>query len=251
MLLIKYYKKKNHLYTVEASTGSYNLYEDLILKYELLLKKEIKEEDFAQILEENQIYEAYYKALKSLDTKMRTEGELTKILQKSGYTLKEITPALNLLKDKGYINNARYIEAYIHDRISSSIDGPNKIKMDLTKLGFTLNEIEPFMAKIEPMVFQEKIQKYGLKKLKTNQKSAKEFKNYLKNDLLNKGFEIGDIMNFLDNIKIEEKEENIQKIVTKLYNKYSKKYDEKTTILKIKAYLYNKGYMDIQVEKYL
>ena len=70
-------------------------------------------------------------------------------------------------------------------------------------------------------------------------------------ELINKGFYQEDIISYLDNIEIEENTEEIKKIISKLYQKYIKKYDNNTTILKIKNNLYQKGYTSIDIEKYL
>ncbi len=70
-------------------------------------------------------------------------------------------------------------------------------------------------------------------------------------ELINKGFNQEDIISYLDNIEIEENTEEIKKIISKLYQKYIKKYDNNTTMLKIKNNLYQKGYTSIDIEKYL
>ena len=43
----------------------------------------------------------------------------------------------------------------------------------------------------------------------------------------------------------------VGKEINKLYLKYINKYDLYTTKLKIKAYLYNKGYTNIDIDEYL
>ena len=123
--------------------------------------------------------------------------------------------------------------------------------MDLEKLGFTEEEIRKELKKIDKNIYLEKIKKYIDKKLKANKKSANEFKQKITLDLINKGFAKEDITNYLSTINIEDNEEEISKMVNKLYHKYMNKYDLYTTKMKIKGYLYSKGYTNIDIDKYL
>ena len=80
---------------------------------------------------------------------------------------------------------------------------------------------------------------------------SNEFKRKTLGELINKGFKREDIEKYLDKIEIKDNEEELKKIIAKLYNKYINKYDLYTTKLKIKNYLYTKGYQNIELEKYL
>ena len=150
-----------------------------------------------------------------------------------------------------YLNNRIYIETYIHDHLCLKIEGVNKIHKDLINLGFNDLEILPVLSNIDKEIFKDKISKYIDKKLKTNKKSINEFKRKTLNELINKGFEKDDINNYLNNLNIEENEKELEKLILKLYNKYIKKYDLYTTKLKMKNYLFQKGYNDINIDIYL
>lgn len=56
------------------------LYEEVILKYELLLKKEIKKDKMISIEEYNTEWDVYYTALKSLKSRFKSSYELRKSL---------------------------------------------------------------------------------------------------------------------------------------------------------------------------
>ena len=63
MKIIKYKKGTKGLYKVELEDGRVlSLYEDVILKFELLLKKEIFEEEFDSINKYNLECDVYYVA---------------------------------------------------------------------------------------------------------------------------------------------------------------------------------------------
>ena len=251
MKILKYKKGKRNEYKILTDEKEYVLYDDIIIKYELLLKKEISKKEWETILKENNILKSYYEGLKAINTKLRSEKELRDILKKKGYQSNEIDYALKRLNEEGYLNHKVYIEAYIHDALTLNIVGENKILKDLENLGFHNKEIKEELDKIDKSIYNEKIKKYIDKKLKANKKSANEFIKKITLDLINKGFNKEDITRYLNTLEIEDNEEEIAKIINKLYNKYINKYDLYTTKMKIKAYLYSKGYINIDIDEYI
>ena len=129
--------------------------------------------------------------------------------------------------------------------LSLYVVGEDKILNDLIKLGFKESEIRVYLDKIDKDVYLDKIRKYTDKKAKANRKSANEFKRKMLLELGNKGFNKSDITGYLETLEIEDNEEEIKRLVDKLYQKYIKKYDEATTKLKIRNYLYQKGYQNL------
>ena len=251
MKILKYKKGKKNEYKIITDEKEYILYDDIIIKYELLLKKEISKKEWDNILKENNTLKSYYEGLKAINTKLRSEKELRDILKKKGYQSSEINYALKRLNEEGYLNHKVYIEAYIHDCLTLNTMGEKKIQSDLEKLGFQTKEIKEELDKVDKNTYNEKIKKYIDKKLKANKKSANEFIKKITIDLINKGFNKEDITNYLNTLKIEDSKEEIAKIINKLYNKYINKYDLYTTKMKIKAYLYSKGYFNIDIDEYI
>ncbi len=251
MKILKYQKLRGNEYKIFTSKGEYTLYDDIIIKYELLLKKEISPEDLNKIIKENNFLKAYYIALKSLSNRMRTEKELNSILTKKNFNSKEIEYALNRLNKENYLNHDTYINAYIHDMLNIYLVGERKIYQNLINLGFKPQEITPYLEEIDPNIYITKITKYINKKLKSNKKSINEFKRKTTIELLNKGFNKENISEVLNNISITEDKTIIKKLITKEYNKYIKKYDLYTTKQKIRQYLYQKGYTNIDIDNYL
>lgn len=251
MKIIKYKKDKGNIYKVITEDGEYKLYDDIIINHSLLLKKEITKNEFNKIIAENNLLKAYYDSLKSINTKMRCEKEIREILRKKEYSASDIAITIEKLKKDGYLNSKVYIEAYIHDRLALYTEGEQKILKDLINLGFKEGEIKPFLEKIDKDIYTAKIEKYIDKKLKANKKSSKEFKRKMLGELIIKGFNKIDIINYLENLEIKENPNEIAKIINKLYNKYINKYDLYTTKVKIREYLYRKGYENIDIDEYI
>ena len=70
-MTIKMFKmKQKGLYELVMDNGKvYSFYEEIILKYELLLSKKIEDKLLPSLLEENKKYECYYKGLERLNKK--------------------------------------------------------------------------------------------------------------------------------------------------------------------------------------
>ena len=251
MKILKYKKGKKNEYKILTDESEYILYDDIIVKHELLLKKEISKKEWDNIIKENNLLKAYYDSLKLISMKLRTAKELKNLLGKKKYLAKEIEYAIDRLESEGYLNHQIYIEAYIHDALTLKLVGERKIRSELEKLGFKIDEINKYLSKIDPSIYQEKIKKYILKKLKANKKSVSEFKRKIMLDLINKGFNKEDIEVFLNTLEIEENTQEIEKIINRLYDKYMNKYDLYTTKNKIRQYLYSKGYANIDIDEYI
>ena len=67
---------KNGKYVVTIDNEKYNLYQDTILKYLLFSKKEIDNTLFENIIKDNNFYDAYYKIIKFVSIRLRTENEI-------------------------------------------------------------------------------------------------------------------------------------------------------------------------------
>ena len=203
MKIVKYVKSGKNKYRVYFDNGkNLVLYEDVILKFDLLLKGEVK--DLSSVISYNNKYELYDKVLGYINKKLRSEVEIKKYLDKYDVDDREKEEIINKLKEDGFLNNELYIKSFIHDRIYLSLDGPIKIKQELIKLGFSEEVIDEELECFDKELIKEKINKYINKQLKSNNKSLYVFKNKMILSLVNLGYLREDIYNCLDNVRIEE-----------------------------------------------
>ena len=148
MEIKKYKKLKNNIYELELGDNlRIKLYDNVIVKYNLLLKKNITDKELKEIINFNDELESYYLALKYISKKLRSEKEVIEYLKKNSYNSVIIEKTINRLKKYNYLNREVYIKSFINDRYNFSIDGPNKIKRKLNELGFNDDEIIPFIDK--------------------------------------------------------------------------------------------------------
>lgn len=241
MKIISYKKIKQNKYEVTLSNNeSVLLYDDIILKYELLTKKEIDNQKLKEIILDNSKYDVYYAMLKDISKKFRTEKELrTKF---KDYDNEVVDYAIKRLKNEKYLNNELYIRAYINDAINLKLIGPNKIKNNLLNLGFEKSEIEEYLEVIDNEIWLDKINKLIKKEINSNHAySGNVLKMRIQNKISNLGFELNMISKLINNYDFNLSREKKLKEKEKALKKYSKKYSGFLLEQKVNNYLYQKG----------
>ena len=230
-------KIKNTEYELTLDNGSIlKIHDDTILKYNLLIDKTIDQKKLDEITKYNDALDSYYLALKYINQKMRSTLEISKYLQKKNFDKKIIDQTIKRLQKEGYLNNEKFIESYINDQYNLTNNGPDKIKYNLIKLGFTEEEI------IIDKDFTDKLKNIIIKKQKSNHKlSTNMLKQNIANYLVNLGYSKDMFIDYLDNINADD-EDLIKKDYNLINKKYSRKYDSYKLKAVIKDKLYKKGY---------
>ena len=235
MKINKFKKLSKGKYKLFFDNTELILHEDIILKYDLLIKNDIDIDLLDKIIEDNKYYECYNQALDYIEIKMRNKKEIIKYLEKKEYTEKYIDFTIEKLEQLNILNDNRYIEAYINDKIHLSNDGPNKIKKDLMSFGFNEQNINDYLYKINDETWKEKVNKIiNKKKSIMKSKSYYMFIQKLKNDLYNMGYTEDLIEDNLRNIEYNSN------AITKDFEKLNKKYKSDKT--KIINSMLRKGY---------
>lgn len=234
MKINKYKKVGKNKYKVYFDNNEIILFEDVILKYDLLLLKDVSLELLDKIIDENKFYEAYDMSLNYIETKMRNKSEIIKYLKRKDYSDELINKVISKLVDLKILDEKLYIQAFINDKINLSNDGPYKIKKSLLELEFNENDIDNYLNNFDESIWENKLIKIVNKKKKImDNKSYYMFITKLKNDLFNLGYDKYMIDNILVNIKYESN------ALEKDYNRALKKYNDKNKIIN---YLLRKGY---------
>lgn len=251
MKIGKYTKLKDNRYSVKIDDITIKLYDDVIVKYELLRIKEINDKLFKEITEYNDKLEAYYKSLKYITKKLRTEKEIYKYLEKD-YDKKTILETIDKLKKMGYLNKEVYLKCYIADQINMHLVGPNKIKKELVNLGYVEDEIDPFIEDIDNDVWFSKIEKLVKKKINSNRNLGNnKLKEKISYDLSNLGFYKWMIEEIIHNSEFKDNSDILSKEYTKIYNKLVKKYDGSELNYQIKMKLFQKGFNSSEIDEFM
>lgn len=246
MEIVKFKKSKSNLYEIMLDNGlSFKLYDDVIVKYNLLVNKKFDDKFFEDVRNYNDSLDAYYLSIKYLNTKMRSEKELKKYLAKKNIFQEHIESTIKRLNSEGYLNHETYIKSYINDVYNFTNNGPLKIKSSLKDLGFKEEEITPYLN----LNYSDKIKKIIDKKIKVNTKlSNNNLKLHLTNYLINLGYPKESFISYLETIHFDDSKQ-LQKDYETLIKKYSKKYTGEKLKYFIKNKLYQKGYSIEKIEE--
>ena len=240
MKIIKYKKLKTNTYKlVLDNKEEIVLYDDTIIKYDLLRTKEIN--DLDSIIKYNKSIESYYIAIKYITRKLRTEKEVRNKL--IDYPSKAIDNTIERLIKEGYINDKNYLKISIKDYINITSYGPNKIVYKLIPLGFTKEEIYNELDNYDKEIFINKLDKLIDKKIKTNTKySISKLKEKIIVDLSNQGYNKNDIYNILTTKDIKVNKSILTKEYNKIKKQLSRKYEGYDLKNKLTQKLVSKGF---------
>lgn len=242
MKILKYKKLKNNIYEVTLDNNeTIKLYEDVILKEELLLKKEI--DDIDRIMKINNNYDVYNVALKYLNHHVTSVKGMKEYLLKKKFDLQDVDTTVDKLINKGYLNDSYYAKCYITNQVNLTNDGPYKMIKHLEDNDINSSIYGEYLSKYNDL-WQDRIGKYINKNLKVNKKSTYYFKSKMLVNLVNLGYEKEMINDCLNKISIDNLDELKEIEKNKIRKKLSRKYTGEELERKIKEKLFQKGFFE-------
>lgn len=243
MKIIKYKKTTKDRYKIDLDDGrELLLYEDVILKFELLLKKEIFELDIMKIEAFNQECDVYHVALESINHRFKSIYDTREFLVKKEYPIEMIEKAIEKLVEQGYLNDRSFIKSYINNQIVTTNKGPYKIRRELSEHRVDLNIVDEELVVFDEESQLEKIRKVLARLYNSNRnRGGTVLKKKLVNDLSNLGYDNSIISKVIEEFDFSNNKDIASREYEKLYKKLSRKYDGKELEYKIKEKLYQKG----------
>lgn len=242
--VLKYKKSGSGKYKVFFDNGEESIfYEDVILKYNLLIKKEMDSNTFFEANLYNQECEVYYVALKSIQNRFRSVFELKELLIKKEYPIDLIEKAIQKLLSQGYLNDRIYARSYINNQIITTNKGPFRIERELNE-----KNVDSDIIFEELKVFSDdeqiiRINKLIEKGLRTNHsRGGVVLKNKIYQDIKNLGYEISLMNSIFSNYEFNEDKDIAHKEYNKLYARYSKKYTGYELEKRIREKMYQRGF---------
>ena len=243
MNIIKYKKNSNGKYKVEFDDGSSMLlYEDVILKYNLLITKKIEYDDINSINNDNMRYDVYYVALSLIKSRMRSIYDLKQSLINKEYPIDMIDAVINKLINQGYLNDEMFVKAFINNQMITTSNGPYKIKKDLLDKKVDSNIIDENLEVFNDEEQLIRIEKLINKRIKSNNsRGGLVLKNKIYNDLNILGYDSSLINTMLSNYSFDNDNDLAKKEYEKLIRKYSRKYSGNELKRVVREKLYQKG----------
>lgn len=244
MKIIEIKKLKNGKYKIKFDEDELITYDNVILKYNLLYKKNIDISLYEKMKQENVYYDVYNKAFTFVIKKVRCCYEVQEFLNDFDLADEAKKEILQQLQKIGLINDSKYISSYIYDHVHLHQEGPYKIKQKLLELNLEENDIEYHLNRIDNDILENNIRKIIEKKIRTNSKlSWYKLKQKIIFELLNKGYSNEFITTIIDSYEDDTSDYTIaSNEFSKMYGKLSKKYSGIELENRVKQKMYSKGF---------
>lgn len=198
MKIKKYEALKDGTYKVYFDDGSYlKLYEDTIVKNNLLYKNDISEELLSKISSDNNYSSMYYTSVKYLSNRLRSIKEVREYLEKKYLDSNNIKNVIDKLIKNKMLNDYEYAKAFVHDKLLFTSLGPYRIKDELYRNGVDNSIINNVIENIDYDMVYEKVNKQ-IKKLINSNRKKDNLRNKIYNNLVNRGFDAGMVIDVLN-----------------------------------------------------
>ena len=241
MRILKYKKESKGKYKVFLENGvSISFYEEVILKYELLLKRELDEETLIEADMYNQECDVYYAALNNIQRRFRSINELKELLIRKEYPLEYIDKAISKLIKQGYLNDSSFVKSYVNNQMITTNKGPFKIEKELLEKKIDSDIVKHGLLQFTDEEQVERINKIITRLIRSNHsRGGIVLKQKIFTDLKKLGYDISIINEVLSNFDFKVDSEIAKREYDKLYRKYSRKYSgyELANIIREKLYL--------------
>ena len=188
MKILKYEKKGNGKYKIYLENGnSILLYEDTIVKSNLLFKKEIDSDLLSRISDIDNESSLYNKCIKYIGLRIRSKKEIGDYLKKSTDNNDLIEKIIFKLEKNNLLNDKEFARAFVSDKFRFSSMGPYRIKNELKNHNIDDVIIDEYVDKISEEEIDLKIGKFIDKSIKGKKKD--NIRNRIYTSLLNNGYD--------------------------------------------------------------
>lgn len=225
-------------YKIFLDNDTITVYEDVILNNNILYHDEIDDDMYYKIKDENIYYELLNSSIKYIAKRLRSEKEIRDYLSKKTLDNYMIDNIVNNLKEQRLIDDKRFAQSYVFDKLNLTNIGIKKIKYDLSTLGISDDIIEDINVEQN----NDKLEKLIIKKINSNTKySNYMLKSKIIHEMTSLGYDIDDIIDICDS-NMKSDDEIYKREYDKLYDKLKDKYQGSELEYQIKQKLYSKGF---------
>lgn len=188
MQIIKYTKKGNDNYDILLDNNKkITLSEDLILKNNLLYKKEVDPYLLEELLTENIKYDIYNKCVKYISIRLRSINEIKEYMKRLNADEETINNTIDRLLKNNLLNDEVFTKAFIQDKLNFTTMGPYRIEQELKRQHIDNTIISKYLYNIDKDILIIKINKQINKLIKSNKKKD-NLKNKIYKNLLSLGY---------------------------------------------------------------
>lgn len=233
---------------------------ELIYTCNLAKDKEIDMASLKEIINKDNFIKCKSYALRIIEKTYKTEKQIFDKLYQKEYDEKIIDKTIDFLKEYKFIDDEKYTEAYIKDKLKSQ--GKNRIKYALVNKGISETLIKEKLSCLDKDIEENTALKLAEKKYRIlikNEADVRKIYKKLADYLVRSGYNLDVVQNTLNNIVKEEvnhtngtesPQEREDEDVSKLYELAEKRYsiiiksesDNKKIYKKLSDYLIRRGY---------
>ncbi len=185
-------KKRKDRYNIYIDDEFYfGLDENVVLKFGLREKDEIDKELIERIEGEEVVAKAYNATVNFLKTRERSKKEISDKLKTKEYSLSVIKKILAKLENLDLVNDKRFAQMFVRDRIKLKPKGKRVLRLELKQKGIDGDIIEKVLEDILDKKKESELVEKVFKKIESRYSNLPpaEQKQKIIKYLLGKGFE--------------------------------------------------------------
>ncbi len=125
--------------------------EDLFLSVDIFYKSGLKKNDeisddrFSSLIKENRLFHIKQRAFRYLGRRQHSTSELRIKLKQKGYETELINQVLDDLKMKNYLDDTKFAEMFVEEKIKLKLWGEQKLRSELIKRGINSETISDIL----------------------------------------------------------------------------------------------------------
>ena len=108
---------------------------DIFYKSGLKKNDEISDDRFSSLIKENRLFYIKQRAFRYLGRRQHSTSELRIKLKQKGYETELINQVLDDLKQKNYLDDTKFAEMFVEEKIKLKLWGEQKLRSELIKRG--------------------------------------------------------------------------------------------------------------------
>lgn len=257
ILKIKKGKSDRYIIEIETKLGTvpHVISENTIIKYNLINKKTLDNNEYKKMIKDNEYEILYLKSINYISYQMRTISEVKKHLRKDTTNETLINKIIAELKQHNYVNDTYYVTEYVKQKIEYDLVGPRYIKDKLISKGIHYDLIRDALLVYDETIEFDKVYDLIQKHLKYKQKKPyQKVYQSLKQKLILKGFSLNVIESSLLSAKDDmlaqiDSSELLRNDFKKIAHKFDLSiYEDKNKLIKN---LMSKGHNYDQIKSYI
>ncbi|MCH7773578.1 MAG: regulatory protein RecX [Bacteroidetes bacterium] len=119
---------------------------DIFYKSGLKKNDEISDDRFSSLIKENQLFHIKQRAFRYLGRRQHSTSELRIKLKQKGYETEFINEVLDDLKKKNYLDDTKFAEMFVEEKMKLKLWGEQKLRSELVKRGIKSEIITDVLA---------------------------------------------------------------------------------------------------------